>query len=139
MTAPHTKIPTETSKRLLLAIVVTREDIHVLSCVKTVVRPSRFAVTSATLVVGKRTHPLSSFKPCSDVDRRKQETNKRNSKRQNYSTGKNENNITFSRARQGNRHTENITKKINHLFSPYQVFCHLPHLFSKTYGEQHKL
>jgi hypothetical protein len=58
MTAPQTNIPTETSKRLLLAIVVTREEIHVLSCVKTVVRPSRFAVTSATLVIGKQFTPF---------------------------------------------------------------------------------
>ena len=58
MTAPQTKIPTETSKRLLLAIVVTSEDIHVLSCVKTVVSPSRLAVTSAALVVGKQFTPF---------------------------------------------------------------------------------
>ena len=53
MTAPQTKIPTETNKSGLFAIVVTSEDIHVLSCVKTDVRPSRLAVTSATTVVGK--------------------------------------------------------------------------------------
>lgn len=52
MTAPHTKIPTETKRRLLLAIVVTRELIQVLSCVNTVASPSRLAVTSAMVVVG---------------------------------------------------------------------------------------
>ena len=47
ITAEQTKIPTDTSKRGLLAIVVTREDIHVFNCVKTTVRPSRLATTSA--------------------------------------------------------------------------------------------
>lgn len=122
ITAPHTNIPTETSKRLLLAIVVTSEDIHVLSCVKTVVRPSRLAVTSATLVIGKTNHPLSAFKPCRDVDRSKQETNKRNSKRQDYSTGKNKKYIIFSRARRGKRHAEYLAKEINHVFSPNPLF-----------------
>lgn len=57
ITAPQTKIPTETSKRLLLAIVVTKEDIQVFNCVKTVVRPSRLAVTSATVDVGTFSPP----------------------------------------------------------------------------------
>lgn len=57
MTAPQTKIPTETSKRLLFAIVVTREDIQVFNCVKTVVSPSRLAVTSATVVIGTLSPP----------------------------------------------------------------------------------
>ena len=134
MTAPQTKIPTETSKRLLFAIVVTSEEIHVLSCVKTVVRPSRLAVTSATLVVGKRTHPLSAFKTCSDVDRRKQETNKRNSKRQDYSTRKHEKNIIFRSARQGNRHAEYLAKEINHLFSPYKLFYQFPQIWKAYVG-----
>lgn len=51
ITAPVTNIPTDTSKRLLLAIVVTSELSHVLSCVNTVARPSMFAVTSAAVVV----------------------------------------------------------------------------------------
>ena len=128
MTAPQTNMPTDTSKRLLLAIVVTRDDIHVLSCVKTVVSPSRFAVTSATFVEVKKIHPLSVLKSCRNVDRRKQETNKSDSKRQNYSTGKNKNDIIFSCARRGDRHAEYITKKTNHLFSPYQVFFQSPQL-----------
>ena len=128
MTAPQTNIPTDTSKRLLFAIVVTSDDIHALSCVKTVVSPSRLAVTSATLVVGKKIHPLSSFKPCSNVDRRKQETNKRNSKRKDNCTRKNEKNIIFRRARQGNRNAEYLGQKINHLFSPNQVFFQSPQI-----------
>lgn len=106
ITAPHTKIPTDTKRRLLLAIVVTSEDIHVLSCVKTVASPSRLATTSA--VSEPNITLLSTFKPCSYVNRRKQKANKGNSKRQDDSTGKNDNNIIFSCANQGDRHAENI-------------------------------
>jgi hypothetical protein len=47
ITALHTKIPTETRRRGLLAIVVTRDEIQVFNCVNTAARPSRFATTSA--------------------------------------------------------------------------------------------
>lgn len=63
-------------------------------------------------------HHLSPFKTCGYIDRRKQKPNKGNSERQDYSARKNENNIIFSSAIRGNRHSENITNKINHLSSP---------------------
>lgn len=59
ITALHTKIPTDTRRRGLLAIVVTRDDIQVLSCVNTAASPSRFATTSAVLVVG--TYQFTTF------------------------------------------------------------------------------
>lgn len=63
-------------------------------------------------------HHLSPFKTCGYIDRRKQKPNKGNSERQDNSARKNENYIIFSSAIRGNRHSKNITDKINHLSSP---------------------